>query len=372
MRIQGGDSMSAMAVMSKCRSENLGVTVENIITSKSIRHLASLVMIPEEILHEEEDYQEFDLSPIQRLYFRCMQGDWAHFNQSIILCATRQITADALRSSISKLVKAHPMLRARFARDGNGTWKQRITKNVEKSYLLRVHKNQETGDMDKAIEDIQRSLNIVDGPLLAIGLFEHAAGVRQLFICIHHLVVDVVSWGIILQDLEDLFKHNAIRNRTGTSFQKWCRIQSDNVKRNGSINVLPSKQVPLADLGYWGMEGNNNRYGDVVTEEIEFESTTSCELLAICRENLQMEPVDMLLAALLVSFRRVFRDRSVPPTIYNEGHGREPWDTAIDISHTVGWFTTMSPVHLPKDHGILEGKRNNPPHSDYSFQCIVG
>ncbi|KAL1965991.1 hypothetical protein VTN77DRAFT_4931 [Rasamsonia byssochlamydoides] len=348
----GGDSMSAMAVMSKCRSENLGVTVQDIITSKSIRHLASLVTRPEEVLHEEEDDQEFDLSPIQQLYFRCMQGNWTHFNQSMLLRLTRPITADDVRNSISELVKRHSMLRARFSRDGNGVWKQRITKDVEKSYLFRVYQDYEAQNMEKTIEDIQRSLNIVKGPILAVGLFECSQGDLQLFISVHHLVVDVVSWGIILQDLEDIFQHKNIAGRTGTSFQKWCRLLSDNAKRNQSIKTLPVEDVPLADLGYWGMEGRPNYYGDVVTEEIEFESTTSSELLAICHGSLQIEFVDVLLATLLMSFCHVFPDRSTPPAIYNEGHGREPWDSAIDISRTVGWFTTMAPVHLPKDHTV--------------------
>lgn len=349
--------MSAMAVMSKCRSESLGVTVENIITSKSIRHLASLVTRFQEVLDEAEDDREFDLSPIQQFYFRCMQGNGTHFNQSMLLSLTRPVTTDAVRSYVSELVKTHSMLRARFSRDGNGVWKQRITSDVEKSYLLRVYKDHQAEDMERKIEDLQRSLDIVDGPMLAVGLFECSPGNLQLFIGVHHLVVDVVSWGIIVQDLEDLLQRKTTtRLRTGTSFQKWCRLQSDYVKRNKSIKTLPVDDIPLADLGYWGMEAIPNHYGDVVTEEIEFESSTSGELLALCRGPLQIEFVDILLATLLMSFCRVFPDRSIPPVIYNEGHGREPWDSAIDISRTVGWFTTMTPVHLPEDHSVHEGK----------------
>jgi hypothetical protein len=345
-----------MAVMSRCRQENLGVTVQDIITSKSISHLASLVTLPEELSYQDEDDQEFDLSPIQQVYFQCMQGKQTQFNQSMLLHLTRVVDAGDVRRATDELVKRHSMLRARVSQDKAGVWRQRITKDTHGSYHFRVHKAEEGADIQQFIEDIQKSINIVDGPVLGVGLFDLGLEEKQLFISAHHLVIDIVSWSIILQDLEDLLQSRAV-SPTSLSFQTWCRLQVEKAQRDTSRRVLPLEEVPAADFTYWAMEGRPNTYGHVVTEEIEFEAGISRELLADCQVPLQTEFVDIILAALLMSFSRVFVDREMPPAIYNEAHGREPWDPSIDLSRTVGWFTTLTPIHLPTNHSVHEGKK---------------
>lgn len=344
--------MSAMAVMSRCRSQNLGLTVENIITCKSIRDLASVVTLPQKIAHIEESYQEFDLSPIQSLYFRCMNGQPTHFNQSIMIDIKGSMSKDQVKSALSKLVSVHSMLRARFSRDGNGIWKQRILQDTQSSYGFRTLEFLDSEELAQEVEETQSSLDVTKGPVMAVTFFEDAMADSQLFICAHHLVVDVISWGIIVQDLEDLLQGRQIASDQGVSFQKWCRFQLDYIKEKGDANLLPLEDVPAAEIDFWGMKDTPNTHRDAVAEEFEFDSSTTNDLLSMISGTLNCEIVDVLLAAILLSFRRVFSGRKSMPCIYNEGHGREPWDPSIDLSRTVGWFTTMSPVHLPVDFSI--------------------
>ncbi|EED16046.1 nonribosomal peptide synthase, putative [Talaromyces stipitatus ATCC 10500] len=345
----GGDSMSAMAVMSRCRGQNLGLTVENIITCKSIRHLASLVTLPQKAEQNEENYHEFDLSPIQILYFQCMNGKTTHFNQSIMIDISDSVSEDQVKGAVSKLVSVHSMLRARFSRDRNGIWKQRILQDTQSSYGFRTVEHFDSDELSEEVEETQKSLDVTQGPVMAITLFQDPIEGSKLFICAHHLVVDVISWGIIVRDLEDLLQGRAIAGDQGISFQKWCRLQLDYVKEKKNASLLPLDDIPAADMEFWGMKDTPNTYGEVVMEEIELNSTITNELLKMINGPLNCDVVDILLAALLISFRRVFSSRKSMPCIYNEGHGREPWDPSIDLSNTVGWFTTMSPVHLPAD-----------------------
>jgi len=82
----GGDSISAMQVMSSCRSAGLGVTVQDIIRSKSISELALCVTLPKEISNSSEITDEaFELSPIQSLFFECVGEKRQQFNQSLML-----------------------------------------------------------------------------------------------------------------------------------------------------------------------------------------------------------------------------------------------------------------------------------------------
>jgi hypothetical protein len=362
--------MSAMAVMSRCREEKLGVTVQDIISSKSISHLASLVTLPEEVSYQDEDDQEFDLSPIQQVYFQCMQGKQTQFNQSMLLHLTRVLDAEDVSHAFDELVKRHSMLRARFSQDEAGVWRQRITPYTQGSYHFRVYKAEESADIQNLIEDTQNSIDIVDGPVLAVSVFKSGSEDNQLFITAHHLVIDVVSWSLILPDLEDLLHSKAIMKQTPLSFQTWCRLQAANTPRVTSRRVLPFEEVPTADFAYWGMEGRPNTYGNTVTVETEIGEGISHELLGTCHAALQTEFIDVMMAALLMSFSRVFADREMPPAIYNEAHGREPWDPSIDLSRTVGWFTTLTPVHFPPDH-IVRGGKSGPFTSIHLLDCYI-
>lgn len=347
--------MSAMAVMSRCRSQNLGVTVENIITCKSIRHLASLVTLPQKAEITEESYQDFDLSPIQSLYFRCMNGQPSHFNQSIMIDITQSVSKDQVQGAVSKLVSVHSMLRARFSRDGNGIWKQRVLQNSQSSYGFRTIEYFDPDELVEEVEETQKSLDVTHGPVMAVAFFQDAMTGSKLFICVHHLVVDVISWGIIVQDLEDLLQGRQVAGDQGVSFQKWRRLQLDYIKEKKDTSLLPLNDVPAAEIDFWGMKDIPNTHGDVVVEDLELDSPTTNNLLAMVSGPLNCDIVDVLLAALLLSFGRVFSGRKSMPCIYNEAHGREPWDPSIDLSKTVGWFTTMSPVHLPADFSTDHG-----------------
>jgi len=358
----GGDSISAMQVSSRCREENLGVTVQDIIRSKSIVQLASLVTLPEEVSYQDEETERaFDLSPIQQLYFECVGDNWTHFNQSVLLRLTRKFSSDDIAQALEAIATSHSMLRARFSRDKEGIWRQRIGRDIPGSYQFRVHNTSSATDhlIQSSVEESQTSLDIENGPLFAVDLFKVEGDDRQLVSLVaHHLVIDVVSWRIILQDLENILVSGGKSNSHGSlPFQTWSRLQAEQTQQQIGKSVLEVQEVPVADMAYWGMSSQPNVYGDIVNDEFELDAETSVLLLGACHEALGTEPIDVFLATVIQSFRQVFSDRAVAPAVYNEGHGREPWDSKLDLSRTVGWFTTLSPVYLPTtiegDDGLL-------------------
>jgi len=366
----GGDSISAMQVMAKCRAQGIRIAVPDIITSKSVHDLALKAGVPKNHLQTAaaatstgEDQHEFDPAPIQQLYFQLMHvgrnrerpaASHMQFNQSVLLRLTRNATSDELARGVHALVEAHSMLRARFRRDGMGSWRQRLTADVGGSYRFKTHVISNIARMDKRIQSSQRALDIQNGPLLAADWFTVGKEKKDVyvFLAVHHLVVDVVSWGILLQDLEDFLATRSIRPPTSLSFQAWSRKQSEQAQteKNGP-SLLPHHEASDSDLEYWGMAGVPNIQGDVVvTGNIELDSETTALLLGPeCHMPLQTELLDVLLATLLLSYRNATGGRRGVPTIYNEGHGREAWDDSMDLSRTVGWFTTLYPVHLPDE-----------------------
>ncbi|KAB5522985.1 non-ribosomal peptide synthetase [Coniochaeta sp. 2T2.1] len=361
----GGDSITAMQVMARCRAEGISLTVQDIIGSKSIHDLALKVRVPKQ--HQQspvsnEDYHEFDLSPIQQLYFEQIVSDTVslpadqetQFNQSVLLRLVKQTSPHLFSSALHALVSTHSMLRARFRLDGKGNWRQRITSDVSGSYCFKTHAVGSVDRMRKRIEASQRALDIQKGPLMAADWFTIGKEKKEVgvFITVHHAVIDVVSWGIVLQDLEDFLSTGTIGPFTSLPFQAWTRNQSEQAQaEQNSLNLLPHHETADADLEYWGMATTSNLHGDVAApREIELDADTTKLLLGPhCHESLKTEPLDVLLAALLLSYRHASVGRHGVPTIYNEGHGREVWEDGMDLSRTVGWFTSLCPVHLPEE-----------------------
>ena len=346
----GGDSISALQVASQCRNEGLGVTVQDIMRSRSISHLAERVTLPQTATFGDEEYDKaFDLSPIQRLFFEWVGDKFNHFNQSIILSLAERREADQVAAAIKTLAKSHSMLRARFEQSVGNKWVQRLGVEALNSYRFTAHSGTfSPGRITSLVGQAQESLDIQKGPVFAVDLFEAEEGNSQILsIVAHHLVIDVVSWGILLEDLEALLVLGKVTTQPSLPFQIWSRLQDEQALSKASARTQSYNDIPVADYAYWGMQDKANTYGAVHDLEFELDAKTTGVLLGPCHQTLQTELIDVLLGSIFYSFRRSFPDRDSIPTIFNEAHGREPWDPSLDLTHTVGWFTTISPVSLP-------------------------
>ena len=202
------------------------------------------------------------------------------------------------------------------------------------------------------IADSQNCLDPFNGPIFAADLFNLETGGQVLFLVAHHMNIDMVSWRIILQDLEEFIVSGSLSDEKALSFQTWCALQADRAKTHDADLSLPFS-TKSADLGYWGMAGVANQYGDLQMDSFTLNEETTRILLDDCHQAFGTDTVDILLTAIIRSFKRVFTDRDVP-TIYNEGHGRESWDASIDLSRTVGWFTTMTPLVIAEKEGMMK------------------
>ncbi|KAI7760061.1 hypothetical protein LZL87_012432 [Fusarium oxysporum] len=347
----GGDSISAMQVMSECKKRGLGLAVSHIINCKSISALALKVKDIERpaLLHEMVE-EPFDLSPIQKLYFSRPNYDQGHYNQSFLLRTSQNIHESDLRKAMETLILRHSMLRGRFQRDVSGEWQQRITNDVTSSYRLRVLKLASREDVDESLVDSQTCLDPVGGPLFAADLIDRDAEEQLLFVVAHHLVIDLVSWRIILQELEELLLRPEAAHETDRPlpFQVWCKMQSEHAQAQTPDQVLPIQGIPDGDPGYWGMTDTPNIYGQMARQGFEIGPHQTSLLVSKCHDALRTEIPDVLMAAMVYSFGQIFMDRPIP-AVFAEGHGREVWDSSIDLSNVVGWFTTIYPVFAGSD-----------------------
>ncbi|KAF5855027.1 hypothetical protein ETB97_010273, partial [Aspergillus alliaceus] len=147
-------------------------------------------------------------------------------------------------------------------------------------------------------------------------------------------------------------------NVRSLAFQPWCQLQEKYaIEELIPDNALPFDVLPTSDF-LWGAGVKQNTYSDTLWGGFTIDKAVMDILFGPANDALRTQPIDIFEAALAHSFARTF-PRHLAPTIFNEGHGREPWDDTIDLSRTVGWFTTVWPttVTVEMEHGIIETVR---------------
>lgn len=357
----GGDSITAMRAVGQCRQKGLYLETADVLRHRVISKITAAVKfnvsvptsLPQYPAHEDPIDTQFGLSPIQEMFFADSPDGDNYFNQSFFVAVTRDIHVQHLKLAAQIIIDRHSMLRSRFSRSGSGTWTQRVTGDIQGSMRVQEHRISNREQVTAIMNTAQRSLNIKTGPIVSFDLIRlDGDSLSYLFIDTHHAVIDLVSYRVLLNELEELLNGEwfASQDRP-TSFQWWSRLQKahSETKLQPEVALPASVDIDTAMIDcYWALEDVINCYGNARSTPLLIDEKSTKLVLTTANKTFRTEPVELLNAALLHSFMKVFSDRS-PPTLFNEGHGRESWDSNIDISRTVGWFTTIWPTPVDFD-----------------------
>lgn len=354
----GGDSITAILVVAQARAcpSSLQLTVEDIFRLRTISQIAAHINTnsSDRLLLTNHDALDvpFDLSPIQQLFF---DTNWpqqqSRFNHNLLLHLKYHVSFGRLKLAMHHIVEEHPLLRARFLKNADGQWQQLIPSEIEGSYGCRHHQLTSADTMQKVLVESRGSLDISSGPVFSADLIE-IGGNQSVFLLAHHLVIDMVSWTVLLADLETLLHGKSIPKGHSTSFQTWC----NKLAAYGHKTLSEPPELPFygALEDFWGISDGLNTMGGAHDMVIQVDTTTTEALLGEANKAYGTQPVELLHAAVLFAFATAFPDRPAP-VIFSEGHGRESWDSSTDLTRTVGWFTTIAPVHVKVDatHDIV-------------------
>ncbi|PWY86735.1 acetyl-CoA synthetase-like protein [Aspergillus heteromorphus CBS 117.55] len=357
----GGDSITSMQVAAQSGAVGIPITVQDLFKYRTIEQLAlHTVRSHSEVAKTEEDDiidTPVDLSPIQQMFFDCAPPSPNYFTQTFPLhLGKADMSGRTLAQALDVLVQTHSMLRARFEKGPDDRWMQRIPSCVDgSSYRHRDHGVQSQDSIEAICRISQRSLDIQHGPLLIVDQFQRDDGRLFISLVAHHLVIDLVSWRVILADLEQLLTTESVPAIPSMPFLRWCQLQADYATR-----CLPAPQNEAETVtAFWGIDAiSHNTHADVDSYGFSLDEETSQILIGRANEALTTQPVEIIQAAVLHSFVQLFPDRPAP-VIFSEGHGREPWDASVDLSRTVGWFTTVWPttVSLAASEGLVTALR---------------
>jgi hypothetical protein len=354
----GGDEMTAMELAARCKHESIYINPSEALGSMTLSELAAIAASRGGLAHkwDEETSDCFDLSPMQHLYFQsAMGGDLRRrpaldgsyrFNQSLLLRLKRLFSLEDLTAAVEAVVGHHPMLRARFGRGLNG-WVQRVLPEVAGSYTLCHSAIRSERELEDIIERTQMSINVETGPIFAVDYLTTNDGQQLVYLAAHHLAVDLASWRTIIHDLDELLENGSLLSQRSMPFHKWVDLQKADAVSPDPNTLLPFPLEP-GDYAYWGLHETPNTYGDAVEVGFSLSQELTTILQTSCNQVFKTDSVEIYLAALMLSFAQTFHDRPVP-VVWNQEHGRDPSNPDIDISETVGWFTSLCPVSLKID-----------------------
>ncbi|NOQ27705.1 MAG: amino acid adenylation domain-containing protein, partial [Bacteroidales bacterium] len=355
----GGDSIKTIQIQARLNTAGFKISVKDIFLNPIISDLALKMIFKANEVSQGFIIGVFKLSPIQ-YYFLSDETEQHHYNQSVMLHSEEYLEEEKIQSVFQKLQEHHDALRITCKLDNAKKVSGLYNNGIEDFPVsLEVYDFREEKEASEKItscaDQIQRSIDLENGPLLKLGLFHLADGDR-LLIVIHHLVIDGISWRIIFEDLEVLFNQINKGEKLSlplksNSFRDW----------SAKLTEYSKTSIFLKEKSYWRdivrkeeislnrqIDDENIEDNDVGYMQFTLDQIATTDLLTNTNDVYGTEINDILLCGLGYGIKKTLGNEKI--LISLEGHGREDIFPNFDISRTIGWFTSTYPVLLDMKH----------------------
>lgn len=365
----GGDSIKAIRIVSKLKEQGYAVTINDILRQRTIKELSNNLKQNQKVAFDQSAVTgEVLLTPIQKKFMDEQLAEPNHFNQSIMLeCSTEQLDKKKVETALQAVMRHHDMLRAIYDE------KQTIcpvdtVASFSVEHIIIEQESQlidwfdTTSDsyqvMQKMSNAAQADLSLSDGKVFKAVIYQFNDQSFLLLIA-HHLVVDTISWKIIIEDLETAYKNVLLDQKIKLplktmSYQKWSQELVDYSKSEALTQELPFWQetAAIVEKSQLPLQKNSESMNQLTILSTQLGTTKTAELLTQKNSYNHFYVNEILIAALTRALASVTGNPAV--SLLMEGHGREQLTDAIEIDRTVGWFTVTYPVAFSLGNGSIE------------------
>ncbi len=352
----GGDSILSIQVVSRARQAGIHFSPRDLFQHQTVQTLAAVATRSEQVTAEQGVLTgSSGLTPIQHWFFDTEIPNRQHWNQALVLKPLQLLDPHRLEQALLAVLEHHDALRLSFCQRDAQWHAEHLA--VPQGGVLMQAQVRDMAHCTALFTDTQRSLDLQHGPLLRALLVDGPEGQQRLLIAIHHLVVDGVSWRVLLEDLQNVYRQlsegQSVSLPAKTSaLRDWAaRLQayagSESLREELSVwqdqLAGPETVLPVARP-----QGSlRNRDADTVSVRLDAEHTR--QLLQQAPSAYRTQVNDLLLTALA---RVVCRWSGHASTLIQlEGHGRETLFDDIDLTRSVGWFTSAYPLRLTPQAG---------------------
>ncbi|SAI74506.1 D-alanine-D-alanyl carrier protein ligase [Bordetella ansorpii] len=348
----GGDSILSLQLVARLRNAGWRLSPRQVFERQTVAALADEAepLAAARAEPAEAAQGEAPLLPIQQRYFDRHVPNRHHWNQAVLLRADAGPDDACLARALQAVLDTHGALRLRYRKDAAGQWVQRHARAADDASALIWRASARGEDEALALfERAQRSLDIEQGPLLRVQIVDAEDGPARMLIVIHHLVVDGVSWRILLDDLRQAYAQ-AIAGQPCRLAPEPASFKAWGMALRTRLPVSPAEDahwrslasaaaaLPCADAT------GSRALADQRTLTATLDADWTDRLLRQAPAAYRTQVNDLLLTAL---GRALCRWSGLAQVLIDlEGHGREPVFDDIDLSRTVGWFTNLYPVLL--------------------------
>jgi amino acid adenylation domain-containing protein/non-ribosomal peptide synthase protein (TIGR01720 family) len=359
----GGDSILSLQVVGRASAAGLQITPKQLLQHQTIAELAAVAQPAPAAAAPAVVTGDSPLSPIQRQFFAADLAQPNHFNQGVLLSVNALIAADVIEQAWATVVAHHDTLCSLFAEE-DGRWQQRFTgqpngaDRVSRVDLAAVSDGDLPAEIKKLGRQIQSRLDPQRGPIAAaayLDLGERRAA--RLLLAIHHLVVDAVSWRILIEDLHHACQQLVTQTSVTlppktTSFKTWVE-RLHKLARDPQLHQQAAHWLRMSDVARLPMDSElaENRAADVDQVVYVLSAHETHALLTDVQLAYRTRIDEVLLAALAQALSAWSGAHHL--RIDCERHGRDHTFADVDVSRTVGWFTSYVPVAIdvPRQYG---------------------
>lgn len=359
----GGDSILAIRLVARARREGFVFNARDLFERGTIAELATIEAVTADAPVRREEATSAPLSPIQH-WFLTGQSAAAvhHFNQSVSV----EVDPSALphlRAAALAVIAHHHLDRTSWLQDDRGRWHTTLRPGLASTadlpfeeHLLDGPEAQCRGGITTTVCTWQAALDITKGPLFRLGVFSFHGRAVVVWV-MHHLLVDALSWRILIEDLATACRQLEQGSPVDlppvpTTFAAWARARAEQAtsERVRSQQSFWTQQL-AGNPKVLELDGPEPQAPNLVCDEQEFSvrlgAAPTETLLRGAHAAYGTQINDLLLTALAHTLLDA-RPGIAPATAFRfdlEGHGREDRD-GFDTSRAVGWFTSLFPVRL--------------------------
>ncbi len=351
----GGDSIRAIRLSSLLRDGGYSVSVSDIMNLRTVRGIAGAAKTGEGTGISQEPFEgPVEDAPITAWFRSLALPEPWHFNQTQLLSlkdssSEDRLDVNLLQKALNALVYQHDMLRAVY-REG-----RLIVRGADAIIPVETYSASSEAEITKICAGIQSGIDMASALIRAALI--HGRDRDYFCIAAHHLVIDGISWRIILADLESAFaqarENKAIRLPGKTStYQDYARavhVWCDSYRLGLEIPYWKRVQKKLLALPTSMGLDHSRQFGHV---EVAMDAGDTARFLHTRYGAFNLEINDVLLTAVCRSFRESQKTDSL--SVQMEGHGREYIGEGLLTDRTVGWFTSIYPVIFENLNGDLE------------------
>jgi amino acid adenylation domain-containing protein/non-ribosomal peptide synthase protein (TIGR01720 family) len=357
----GGDSILIIQILSRAQKAGLRLTPRQMFEHQTVADLARVALAVIGSAAEQSLVAgAAPLAPVQRSFLEMDLEPKSRFVQALLFEAAEPLSPSAVASAMALLVCHHDALRLRFVRE-RGAWTQRHAEPAEAEPLVaRIDLSALPAEARRPLVEtvtsrLPEGFDLTVGPLAAAVVVHLGGGeADRLLLAIHHLLVDGVSWRVLLEDFELACRAAAAGRPVTlpaktTSFQTWAERLAEHA-RGAARQELPFWRLTDAPtaLPQDAPEGEND-WASARQVRVALPAAETEALLRRVPAAYRTRINDVLLAALARSLSLWSGSRHV--LVELEGHGREDLFADVDLSRTAGWFTAVYPVAFELPEG---------------------